>query len=388
VFEDTEGGIDNLCAVGLIFKLVHGILKKRRDADDERAHEVKLRDYLDLVAMGPVADLVPLVGENRILAHHGLRALGETKREGLRSLMKVSGMDPLHGPRPVDGSFRLAPRINASGRLADASLSVDLLLSDNPEFCRDAANQLDAFNRERQDIERRITETAFETVGRDLPDAHGIVVFDEEWHSGVVGVVASRLSRHLHKPCIVLGREGRFAKGSGRSIPGVNLIEALDRCRHLLESWGGHPMAVGVSLKPSGVSEFQEAFDQSVRECRADDLAQPSIDIAAWISLDAAHEGTLGDLDLLHPFGQFNPEPVFGTRGVVFEHSPEVFKKHHFRFQLLSASGRRVFGVAWNLGESVPPVGQPVDIAYQLVWNRFNGRSFVQLQLQDWRESE
>jgi single-stranded-DNA-specific exonuclease len=103
--------------------------------------------------------------------------------------------------------------------------------------------------------------------------------------------------------------------------------------------------------------------------------------------LDAAHEGTLGDLDRLHPFGQFNPEPVFGTRGVVIEHSPEVFKKHHFRFQLLSASGRRVFGVAWNMGESVPPVGQPVDIAYQLVWNRFNGRSFVQLQLQDWRES-
>jgi single-stranded-DNA-specific exonuclease len=185
-----------------------------------------------------------------------------------------------------------------------------------------------------------------------------------------------------------LGRDGSFAKGSGRSIPGVNLVEALAKCSELLESWGGHPMAVGVSLAPANVDRFQSAFDQAVRDCCVEGLAEPSLEIAAWIPLDAANESTLADLDRLHPFGQLNPEPIFATRGVVFDTPPDVFKDHHFRFQLHTNTGRRLFGVAWNMSNSIPPVGRPVDIAYQLVWNRFNGRTFIQLQLQDWREAQ
>jgi single-stranded-DNA-specific exonuclease len=262
------------------------------------------------------------------------------------------------------------------------------LLSEDPAFCREASAQLDAFNRERQDIERQITEHAFATIEREFADARGIVVFDDGWHPGVVGVVASRLTRKYHRPCIVLGREGPLAKGSGRSIRGINLVEVLGRCCHLLENWGGHPMAVGVSLDAARVREFQAAFDAAVADSPRSDVAGPGVDIAAWIPLDAARERTLEELDRLHPFGQENPEPVFGTRGVVFDTTPEVFKDHHFRFQLHTLTGRRVFGVAWNMSKNIPPVGRPVDIAYQLQWNRFNGRKWVQLDLQAWRESE
>jgi len=388
VLGNGDGGGSELCTVGLVFKLVHGLLKLRRDAGDERAFAIKLKDYLDLVAMGTVADLVPLNRENRILARHGLQILGRTARPGLRSLMEVSGMSLEDEPRPVDVSFRIGPRINASGRLADAAVSVELLLSEDANFCRTAAAQLDGFNRERQDIERQITEHAFATIARDLPEARGIVVFDEGWHPGVVGVVSSRLTRKYHRPCIVLGREGELAKGSGRSIPGLNLVEVLGRCSHLLGSWGGHPMAVGVSLAAARVPEFQAAFDAAVAASPASTDAGPSLTIAAWVSLDAAREKTLDELDLLHPFGQENPEPVFATRGVVFDSPPEIFKEQHFRFQLHTLTGRRVFGVAWNMARNLPPVGRPVDIAYQLQWNRFNGRKWVQIDLQDWRESQ
>jgi single-stranded-DNA-specific exonuclease len=388
VHEDTEGGVQDLCTVGLVFKLVHGVLKQRRDAGDQRAFEIKLKEYLDFVAMGTVADLVPLVRENRILARHGLQMLGQTARCGLRALMEVAGMKVGEEPRPVDVSFRIGPRINASGRLADAAVSVELLLSEDPKFCREAAAQLDAFNRERQDIERQITEHAFAQIEKEMSGARGIVVFDEGWHPGVVGVVASRLTRKYHRPCIVLGREGALAKGSGRSIPGLSLVDVLGRCSHLLGSWGGHPMAVGVSLTAEHVPEFRIAFDAAVAAASVGDLVEPTLDIAAWIPLDGARESTLDELDQLHPFGQQNPEPVFATRGVVFDSAPEVFKDLHFRFQLHTLTGRRVYGVAWNMSRNLPPVGRPLDIAYQLQWNRFNGRKWVQLDLQAWREAQ
>jgi single-stranded-DNA-specific exonuclease len=382
---DTEGRVNDLCTVGLVFKLAHGILKLRREAGDARAFDIRLRDYLDLVAMGTVADLVPLMGENRLLAWHGLRILGRTERPGLRSLMEIAGMTWGEEPRPVDVSFRLGPRINASGRLADAAVSVELLLSADEEFCRTASAQLDSFNRERQDIEKLITERAFALIAERFSENSGIVVFDEGWHPGVVGVVASRLTRSFHRPCIVLGREGDLAKGSGRGIPGVNLVEVLGACGHLLESFGGHPMAVGVSLRADRVEEFCAAFDAAVRAAPVAGLGKPTIEIAAWIPLDAVRERTLEEVDRLHPFGQQNPEPVFASRGVVFDAPPEVFKDQHFRFQLHTLTGRRIYGVAWNMSDRIPPVGPPVDIAYQLQWNKFNGRRWLQMDLQDWR---
>jgi single-stranded-DNA-specific exonuclease len=376
-----------LCTVGLVFKLLHGLLKRLRAENHPGAHEVKLKDYLDLVAMGTVADLVPLHGENRVFARHGLKVLAETTRCGLIELMRVAALKPEQGISPVDISFRLGPRINASGRLADASVSVDLLLSEDVAFCRAAAQQLEDLNKERQDIEKQITEQAERMVESRFGDSSGIVLFDESWHPGVVGIVAGRVSRKYHRPAIVLGNEGELAKGSGRGVAGTNLVELLAPCADCLESWGGHPMAVGVSLKKSRVDEFRTRFDEVIRKSQGA-ATEPGWELSGWLDATEVHERLMAELDLLHPFGQGNPEPLFGIRGARLPRAPEVFKELHFRFSVEDARGRRISGVAWKHAHRLPPVGAPLDLVVQLNWNNYNGRKTLQLELHDWRLAE
>ena len=377
----------HLCTVGLVFKLCHGLLKLMRADNHPVAFRIKLRDHLDLVALGTVADLVPLMGENRILARHGLRILEGTQRPGLRALMDVAGVKPEHGITPTDISFRLGPRINASGRLADASLSVELLVSDDPKFCVETAQQLDTFNRERQDIERVITQQAEQLVETKFSDLPGIVLFHEEWHPGVVGIVAGRVTRKYNRPCVVLGNEGDMAKGSGRSVDGVNLVEVLGTCCENLTSWGGHPMAVGISLPKIHVEDFRARFAAAVRAHAGGDIAEARLDLAAWLTPDQINERLMDELDALHPYGQGHPEPVFGVRGVMLASRPEVFKEIHFRFGIEDGRGRRLNGVAWKLAYRLPPAGVPLDLAVELKWNHYNNRKLLQLGLVDWRPS-
>ena len=385
--EPAQPAWQHLCTVGLVFKLMHGLLKQLRSENHPVAARIKLRDHLDLVAMGTIADLVPLLGENRILAKNGLRILQETARPGLRALMDVSGISGAQMLQPVDISFRLGPRINASGRLADAALSVELLLSDDATFSRETAEQLDAFNRERQDIERKITEEAERMIEeRYLADA-GIVLFSEAWHPGVVGIVAGRVSRHYNRPCIVLGNEGDMAKGSGRSVDGVNMVEILSRCPEGLTSWGGHPMAVGISLPKGELEGFRGRFAAAVRDHVGAEIAESRLTISAWLTPDQITEHLMDELDTLHPYGQGNPEPIFGLRGVAFRRRPEVFKLRHFRFWLEDSRGRVLSGVAWKMADRVPPQGVPLDLAVELNWNYFNDRKLLQIELVDWREA-
>ncbi|MDR1282809.1 MAG: single-stranded-DNA-specific exonuclease RecJ [Opitutaceae bacterium] len=378
----------NLCTVGLVFKLAHGLVKLLRKENHPGAHDVRLRDYLDFAAMGTVADLVPLTGENRILARHGLRILQDTTRPGIRALMEVAGVRAGQALMPVDISFRLGPRINASGRLADAALSVELLLSEDVTFCQETARQLDAFNRERQDIERQITEEAEQMIEKHYLDAPGIVLFGENWHPGVVGIVAGRVSRKHNRPCVVLGSEGELAKGSGRSIDSVNLVEALGVCAEHLSSWGGHPMAVGVALDKTRLPEFRAQFAEAVLRQTGGAPPEPKLTISVWLTPEQVHETLMDELEKLHPFGQANPEPVFGVRGVVLTHRPDVFKTVHYRFHFEDGRGRRLFGVAWKLAHNLPPTGEPIDLAVRLVWNYFHDRKLLQLDLVDWRKAE
>lgn len=378
----------HLCTVGLVFKLLHGLLKELRARQHPGVMEIRLRDYLDLVAMGTIADLVPLTGENRVFARHGLQVLAQTVRPGLRALMGVAGLKPEQGLTPVDISFRLGPRINASGRLADASLSVDLLLSEDRAFCQGAAQQLDELNRERQDIERLITEQAERYVDGSFTDACGFVLFDEAWHPGVVGIVAGRISRKYNRPAIVLGNEGELAKGSGRGVTGINLVELLGGCQGCLETWGGHPMAVGVSLRKHRLEEFRAQFNEVIRSQRGIDACEPVVELAGWLEGREISETLMDELDQLHPFGQGNPEPVFGVRGLRLRQRPEVFKEQHFRFSCEDTAGRRLSGVAWKLAQNLPPVGVPLELAVQLNWNHYNGRKMLQLELLDWRRAE
>ncbi|MES2694661.1 MAG: single-stranded-DNA-specific exonuclease RecJ [Verrucomicrobiota bacterium] len=384
---NSDSAWRNLCTVGLVFKLCHGLLKQLRAENHPVAFRIKLRDHLDLVALGTVADLVPLLGENRIMARHGLRILQETQRPGLRALMEVAGVKPSLGITPTDISFRLGPRINASGRLADAALSVELLISDDAGFCGETARQLDAFNRERQDIERAITEEAERSIEKDFMSHSGVVLFAENWHPGVVGIVAGRVTRKYNRPCVVLGNEGEFAKGSGRSVDGINLVEVLGTCCEHLTSWGGHPMAVGVALPKAHLETFRARFADAVRTHVGGDIAEARLDIAAWLLPEQITERLMDELDALHPFGQGNPEPIFGLRGVVLRHPAEVFKEQHFRFHFEDGRGRRLHGVAWKMAQRLPPLHTPIDLAIELKWNHFNGRKLLQVGLIDWRKS-
>ncbi|MEX2381121.1 MAG: single-stranded-DNA-specific exonuclease RecJ [Opitutales bacterium] len=376
----------NLCTVGLVFKLVHGLIKELRAEGDSEACEIELKDYLDLVAMGTIADLVPLLDENRILAYHGLRSMKNSNRHGLHALLQVSGLKAGEDVRPVDIAFRIGPRINASGRIADAAVPVEMLLSNNPKFCFYSARKLDEYNRERQDIERKIVLEADQLIEATVENPSGIVLYGEQWHPGVVGIVASRLCRKYHRPSIVLGNEGVFAKGSGRSIKGLNLVHVLEECDDLLESWGGHPLAVGVALRKENVAEFQSRFAALVQKRIEEMTPVPEQVVSAWIDLEDVNEKLLTELDRLQPFGQGNPEPVFGVRSVLLYQRPHVFSEHHFRFQLRTPS-RRIFGVAWKMAHFLPPVNTPIDFICRVYRNCYNGRRHLQVEMIDWRLS-
>ncbi|MEI6461491.1 MAG: single-stranded-DNA-specific exonuclease RecJ [Verrucomicrobiota bacterium] len=376
----------SLCTAGLVFKLIHGVLKVLRLAGDERGTQILVKDYLDLAALGTIADLVPLRSENRILAAHGLRALGEARRPGVRALIAVSGMEPGGILTSVDVSYRIGPRINASGRLADASLPLRLLLSDSAADCLRDAAQLDAINRERQEIDKKVTEEAT-AQATAMGDLAGYVVHGD-WHPGVVGIAAGKICRALDRPVIVLGKEGETARGSGRSVPGTNLVEALAVCADLLKTYGGHPMAVGVSLNVSDVEAFRARFAAAVEAQRKAGVVLADgrdIDIAHWMKSTEVTDNLLDDLDLLQPYGEGNSEPVFGLKGLVFDRAPTPFGEGNFRHQVSLGGGRRLNFVAWRMADRMPEAGRPVDLAVKLQWNRWQGRRLPQAEILDWR---
>ncbi len=375
-----------LCTAGLVFKLIHGVLKVLRLAGDARGTSIAVKDYLDLAALGTIADLVPLRAENRILAAHGLKALGEARRQGLRALIAVSGMEPGGVLSSVDVSYRIGPRINASGRLADASLPLRLLLSDDPDDCLRDAAQLDAINRERQEIDKKVTEEAM-AQAKAMGDLSGYVLHGD-WHPGVVGIAAGKICRTMDRPVIVLGKEGETAKGSGRSVPGTNLVEALAACADLLKTYGGHPMAVGISLDVAQVGAFRERFAVAVAAQRiagATLVDGRDIDIAHWLKPSEVTDQLLEDLDLLQPFGEGNPEPVFGFKAFTFDRAPQPFGEGNFRHQLPLSGGRRLNFVAWRMADRMPEPGRPVEMAVRLQWNRWQGRRLLQAEILDWR---
>ena len=376
-----------LCSVGLVFKLIHGLFKQLRQEGDETALEIQLKDYLDLVALGTIADLVPLRGENRILAKAGLRSLRNSRRPGLNALFEVSGINIGEEVSPFDVSFKLGPRINASGRLADASLPIEMLLSKDWRHCNEAARKLNDFNSERQHIERKISLEAEEVVATQLLGAEGYVLYNRDWHPGVVGIVASRLVQKFHRPTIVLGTEGDLAKGSGRSIPGINLVDVLQSCDSCLGDWGGHPMAVGLSLLPDQVPRFQEKFDAAIKRNLGGRVPEKEIQIACWISIEDVSSKLLDEMTLFQPFGQGNPEPVFGLQNTILRRPTEVFGKGHFRFRLDNGSSEPISGVAWKQSGNRPSPGKPIDMALRINWNVWKGRKSIQAELVDWRPS-
>ncbi|MDR0351338.1 MAG: single-stranded-DNA-specific exonuclease RecJ [Puniceicoccales bacterium] len=375
----------NLCAVGLIFKLMHAFLKLRRAAEDRVAFDIKLSNYLDLVALGTIADMVPMEGENRIFTKFGLENLAAKKRPGLAALCLESGIRNKEKLSSADVSFKLAPRINVCGRLSDASLPVELLLSNDMKLAKKLAATLETMNKERQKIEHEITAQASKIVDTNYQNAPGIVLYNENWHSGVVGIVSGKLCRDYNKPCIVLGKERGLAKGSGRSIHPYNLMDIISKCQKNIETWGGHAFAVGISLSMEKIDQFRNDFCKAIADYQLDEI-EMTINVVCELNSKQLCNKLILELDQLQPYGQKNDEPIFCLRNVHMA-DPETFgiHKNHFKFNLFGRNNLCISCIAWNMSNNMPELNKSFDMLVKIgldSWNNFNR---IQLTVVDWQ---
>jgi len=383
----SEASLEILSGAGVAFKLSHGLVKEGRAQERKVAEEIDLRDYLDIAALGTVADIVPLRGENRIMVRHGLKKLYMTKWEGMRALKDVAGIrgevDTYHL------GFQLGPRINAAGRIGQPMQALQLLTTDDPAEAREIAALLDKTNQERRKIEQQMADEAFAEIDAYFdPATHfGLMVAREGWHPGVVGIVASRVSRHYNRPAIVLGidEDGR-ARGSCRSAADFDLLEGLRRSDHLLTKYGGHKMAAGVELPADALSAFKAGFNAAGAEALEGEDLSPVQMIDAVLPADVVDWRFFESLQKLGPFGQDNPEPVWALMGAKLSALPRVVGQKHLKLSLTSM-GRRFEAIAFNYPLEQLPDGA-LDVAFTLKENNWNGNTSIQLQVQDIRAAE
>jgi len=381
----------NLCTAGLAFKLIHGLLKHLREKKVDRAFEVNPAESLSLAALGTIADLVPLKGENRILARFGLKHLGNKPSIGLQALLEESGLKLGSSPEIEDVTFKLAPRINACGRLDDAEVAASLMLESDLTTSRKLAKQMNLYNQERKGIEARLTEHALELAEQKFSDKPAVVVCGkgEAWNPGVVGIVAGKMSNALGKPCIVLAcaDDGAY-RGSGRGVQGLNLVDALSKCQELLTHWGGHPVAVGLTVEKDNLELFTKAFVAAVDTITGGKISPPSLRITSTIEQSDLRPELLYELIKMAPFGQENQEPVLALKNIRLAQKPRtVGDGSHFQFSVHNGS-TPISGIAWKMSSRMPPSDQNVDLAFRLKWNSWNGRRNLQMELQDWKLSD
>ena len=378
----TDAGLKQLAGVGVAFKLCHALLKHLRS--QHATATVDLKDYLDLVAIGTVADVVPLTGENRILVRHGLLRLAQTNKPGLAALMAVAGL--AQNPDAWHIGFVIGPRLNAVGRLGNAHDVLELLLTDAPDRALELARKLDAANRERQTIEKSIVAEAMRGLDATFDPARdfGLVVANAQWHPGVVGIVAARLVQRYRRPTIVLAEEADgTCRGSCRSIEEFHLVDHLARCADLLTRYGGHGLAAGVSLATGNLGAFRERFNELARVTLAGRDLRPTLRLDGWLSLRDANETLFDALERLRPFGQQHPDPVWAVRGVQVYGAPRRMAKETLGLTL-EGDGVLLRAIGFGMGQREIP-GGPLDIAFHLRRETWQGRTSLQLQLCDFR---
>ena len=384
---DDESTAD-LAGVGVAFKMCHALVKHGIDRSKRETSGIDLRNYLDLVALGTVADIVPLVGENRILTHHGLTRLNRTESPGLNALMDVSGIAEQDVGCYHIG-FVLGPRLNAAGRLSSAEHALELLLTNDTDRAREIARDLDKANRERKRLEDIIVTEAIKEIDGyfDRKKDFGLVTGRDGWHAGTIGIAASRLCSRYYRPAAVVafGEDG-YGRGSCRSIEMLDVVEALRGCADLLTSFGGHKMAAGFQIEKSKFDLFRSRFNElCARQLKGCDL-RPVQNIDAWISIGEADERLFDAIRKMRPFGVGNPTPVWGAEGVQVLGQPRVLKEAHLKMKLASG-GTQMDAIAFGMGDKEVPEGT-LDIAFQLEENIYMNRRSLQLNIKDFHASE
>jgi single-stranded-DNA-specific exonuclease len=374
--EDCDSPSQELCGAGVAFKLAQALCSELDLSDTVPFH------FLDLVALATVADIVPLVAENRTLVRFGLKMMEQSRWAGIRALLEVTGL----AGKPVRAGqvgYVLAPRLNAAGRIGESMEGLKLLLTDDQRTAHDLAVSLDTINARRQEIDERILREAVDEIEQsiDLSRYHGLVLARDGWHPGVIGIVASRVVERYHRPTILIGLEGDEGKGSGRSIPGFNLHEALGHCTDHLVRWGGHKAAAGLTVRRERVEQFRDAFNQvAVSQIPPDELVPTQrVDIVGPI-------GSLTD-DLerlmrhLEPCGPGNPAPVLGVRGA-YARQPTTVGTNHVKFTLGDSTGTiSAIGFGWADRLDDGWWRNAVDVALQLSRNEWRGTSTLQARV-------
>lgn len=377
-----------LAGAGVAFKVCQALLSARGVDPEPLGYE------LDLVAIATIADLAPLVGENRVLARYGLRVLVETQKPGLRALLRTAGLADLDRLQAGHVSHVLAPRINAVGRLGAASRGVDLLMAEDDAYAEAIARELEAQNRERRDIDRQTLAEATKLLAADYDPARDYVVVlaSEGWHPGVIGIVASRMVERVHRPTVLIALEdgGTRARGSARSIPGFDLYEAIRSCESYLERYGGHKYAAGLEIRPERIEAFRAELNEHAHAVLAPEDLVPEVALDVEVRLPEVDAELFSMLRHFGPFGVGNPSPVFVARGVGVAGYPRVVGDGHLKLELVQDEthlGAIGFGMADRL-RSVDVARGPIDVAFQLQENRWNGRVELQARLVDLRSAD
>ncbi|MCB9476747.1 MAG: single-stranded-DNA-specific exonuclease RecJ [Deltaproteobacteria bacterium] len=374
--------VEQLTGVGLAFFLSAALRAELDKRGRVRRGSVDVRDFLDLAALGTIADMAPVTGANRALVAAGLERLTTAARTGVAALKEVAGI----GNRPVDyygASFTLNPRLNAAGRMANAAIAVELMTTDDPMLARRNAKEIDDRNAERQETENRILQAARRMVASN-PHAdklRSLVLYGDDWHPGVIGIVASRIIEEFYRPTVVISMDGRVGKGSGRSIDGFNLFDALVACRHTLVQFGGHAFAAGLSVDRAKLPEFMTAFEKHARATLRDDDLQPRLKIAAVVDPASWDLRTAGQIVSMAPFGIGNPQPVFASKRAKVLYKTTL-KEKHLKLRI-EAGGQVISALGWRMGDRFDEVGEAIDIAYTVGISDFRGEREVQLTLKD-----
>lgn len=368
-----------LCSAGVVFKLAHAMLKRRKIADFD------LREHLDVVAIATVADIVPLVAENRLLTRHGLRLMARGGNIGIQAINEVTGLRT--PPNASHVSFRIGPRLNAAGRMDSPKDALELLMTHDSDRALQLAHCLEAHNRARQQEEEKIRAEATEMLeAADFSPTKDrvIVLGSRTWHPGVVGIVASLLMRRYHKPTFIISLdETGLGKGSGRSVPGISLVQAIHACSDTLISGGGHDMAAGLVIREEMIDKFRAAFDAYVQQNSSDDLLKPRLNIDAEISFRELTLDLLDHYELLEPFGNANPQPIFMSRNIMLTDAPRHIAGNHLRLSL--RQGTCECDAMYFNGGQVHLPDPPWDIAFTIDRNVWRGRTSISMSIQDIR---
>ena len=374
-----------LCGAGVAFKIVQALLE---GTPDERL----LPSFLKMVAIATVADAVPLSGENRVIAKLGLDGLRDPRNAGLKALIEVAALDVAKRVRTGDVAFRLAPRINAAGRMDVAQDVIELFCCNHAERAREIALKLNQLNSDRQQEEKRIIEEACARIDGDaaLREAYCMVVDGPGWHRGVVGIAATRIVERYHRPALVVSVEGEEAHGSGRSIPAFHLLEALESCRAVFTRFGGHAHAVGFALPSARVLELRAALDDFARARLSPADFEPELEVEGQLSLEDVTPRFYQDLRALEPYGMQNREPVFCARGLRVVQPPRVLKEQHVKLRLAAndgKAGRAMDALGWRMAERLQAdnlaMGDSVDLAFTLDMNDHPDFGGLQLVIED-----